>query len=123
MKGQGSVCRHPAMPRERREPARSYGLWISRCKPSHDNTTLQYSPWPKTNVRGLTTLVEQVSHHPPITAYHIANASRGITLEGHNAQNTSFSGNLFALSKVLYPRPKYITGGNIIVKQVGHATL
>jgi len=85
---------------------------------------LFYGYWPNTNARGLTTLVvEQVSHHPPITAYYIANTSRGITLEGHNAQKTSFSGNLFALSKVLYPRPKYITGGNIIVKQVGHATL
>ena len=52
-----------------------------------------------------TLVVEQVSHHPPITAYYIANASRGITLQGHNAQKTSFS------------------GGNIIVKQVGHATL
>jgi len=49
--------------------------------------------------------VEQVSHHPPITAYHIANKSRGLTLQGHSAQKTSFS------------------GGNIIVKQLGHATL
>jgi hypothetical protein len=51
--------------------------------------------WPDTNARGLTTLVvEQVSHHPPITAYYIANSSRGVTLEGHNAQKTSFSGKL-----------------------------
>ncbi len=43
--------------------------------------------WPNTNARGLTTLVvEQVSHHPLITAHYIANASRGITLQGHNAQ-------------------------------------
>ncbi|KAI0255600.1 Oxysterol-binding protein [Lactifluus subvellereus] len=67
---------------------------------------LFYGHWPDKNGRGLTTLiVEQVSHHPPITAYYIANESRGITLQGHNAQKTSFS------------------GGNIIVKQVGHATL
>ncbi|KAI9454265.1 Oxysterol-binding protein [Russula earlei] len=67
---------------------------------------LFYGHWPDRDGRGLTTLVvEQVSHHPPITAYHIANPSRGITLQGHNAQKTSFS------------------GGNIIVKQVGHATL
>lgn len=65
-----------------------------------------YGYWPNSNARGLTTLVvEQVSHHPPITAYYIANTSRGIALAGHNAQKTSFS------------------GGNIIVKQVGHATL
>jgi len=67
---------------------------------------LFYGHWPDRNGRGLTTLiVEQVSHHPPITAYCIGNASRGIMLQGHNAQKTSFS------------------GGNIIVKQVGHATL
>ncbi|KAF8263154.1 Oxysterol-binding protein [Lactarius quietus] len=67
---------------------------------------LFYGHWPDKNGRGLTTLlVEQVSHHPPITAYFIANASRKITLQGHSAQKTSFS------------------GGNIIVKQVGHATL
>ncbi|KAH9990363.1 Oxysterol-binding protein [Russula vinacea] len=67
---------------------------------------LFYGYWPDNNARGLTTLVvEQVSHHPPITAYYIANPSRGVSLEGHNAQKTSFS------------------GGNIIVKQVGHATL
>ncbi|KAI0277804.1 Oxysterol-binding protein [Russula aff. rugulosa BPL654] len=67
---------------------------------------LFYGYWPNSNARGLTTLVvEQVSHHPPITAYHIANSSRGVALSGHNAQKTSFS------------------GGNVIVKQVGHATL
>ncbi|KAH9009685.1 Oxysterol-binding protein [Lactarius pseudohatsudake] len=67
---------------------------------------LFYGHWPDKNGRGLTSLVvEQVSHHPPITAYYIANASRKITLQGHSAQKTSFS------------------GGNIIVKQVGHATL
>jgi hypothetical protein len=43
--------------------------------------------WPNTNAHGLTTLVvEQVSHRPLITAFYIANASRGITLQGHNAQ-------------------------------------
>lgn len=67
---------------------------------------LFYGHWPDKNGRGLTTLiVEQVSHHPPITAYYISNASRKIALQGHSAQKTSFS------------------GGNIIVKQVGHATL
>ncbi|KAN0141981.1 hypothetical protein V8E53_000443 [Lactarius tabidus] len=67
---------------------------------------LFYGHWPDKNGRGLTTLVvEQVSHHPPITAYYISNESRKISLQGHSAQKTSFS------------------GGNIIVKQVGHATL
>lgn len=62
--------------------------------------------WPDTHGRGETTLtVEQVSHHPPITAYCIANAARGLVLTGHNAQKTSFS------------------SGSIVVKQVGHAIL
>jgi len=50
-------------------------------------------------------VVEQVSHHPPITAYAIENKSKGLTLTGHNAQKTSFS------------------SGAIIVKQIGHAVL
>lgn len=48
---------------------------------------------------------EQVSHHPPVTAYYIENAKRGVTFEGHNAQRTSFSGR------------------TINVKQTGHALL
>ncbi|KAF5389102.1 hypothetical protein D9757_004918 [Collybiopsis confluens] len=67
---------------------------------------LFYGKWPDINGRGETELlVEQVSHHPPITAYAIENKSKGVKLVGHNAQKTSFS------------------GGNIIVKQIGHATL
>jgi len=65
-----------------------------------------YGTWPDKNGRGLTELlVEQVSHHPPITAYVIENKSKGLTLTGHNAQKTSFS------------------SGSIIVKQIGHAVL
>ncbi|EPQ56070.1 hypothetical protein GLOTRDRAFT_41536, partial [Gloeophyllum trabeum ATCC 11539] len=67
---------------------------------------LFYGYWPDKNGRGKTNLlVEQVSHHPPITAYYIANPSKGLSLQGHNAQKTSFS------------------GGSIIVRQVGHAVL
>ncbi|KAJ3857429.1 hypothetical protein EV368DRAFT_71021 [Lentinula lateritia] len=67
---------------------------------------LFYGKWPDINGRGETQLlVEQVSHHPPITAYAIENKSKGVKLVGHNAQKTSFS------------------GGSIIVKQLGHATL
>lgn len=68
---------------------------------------LFYGRWPQTSKRdGETTLVvEQVSHHPPITAYRIANDTKGITLVGHSAQKTTFS------------------TGSIIVKQVGHAIL
>ncbi|KAI6013079.1 hypothetical protein BKA83DRAFT_4269199 [Pisolithus microcarpus] len=68
---------------------------------------LFYGYWPATPERGgkTTLVVEQVSHHPPITAYRIANEEKGVILTGHNAQKTSFS------------------GGSIIVKQVGHAVL
>jgi hypothetical protein len=67
---------------------------------------LFFGTWPDKNGRGETTLtVEQVSHHPPITAYCIVNASKGLVLTGHNAQKTSFS------------------SGSIVVKQVGHAIL
>ncbi|KAG8908795.1 Oxysterol binding protein [Tulasnella sp. 403] len=69
---------------------------------------LFFGSWPDFGGRGQTDLyVEQVSHHPPITAYYIENQSKGVTLEGHCAQKTSFSA----------------SAGAIIVKQVGHATL
>lgn len=62
---------------------------------------LFFGYWPDKNGRGKTTLeVEQVSHHPPITAYLIKNESKGLVLQGHNAQKTSFA------------------AGSIIVKQV-----
>jgi hypothetical protein len=67
---------------------------------------LFYGSWPNTNGRGETKLlVEQVSHHPPITAYYITNESKNLALQGQNAQKTSFS------------------SGSILVKQVGHAIL
>ncbi|KAI5788341.1 hypothetical protein EDC01DRAFT_617355 [Geopyxis carbonaria] len=46
---------------------------------------------------------EQVSHHPPVTAYAIINEKNGVKLEGYNGQKASFS------------------RGTINVKQVGHA--
>ncbi|GAA5840278.1 hypothetical protein JCM11251_006684 [Rhodosporidiobolus azoricus] len=49
--------------------------------------------------------VEQVSHHPPITAYHLENKAKGISYEGNCAQKTSFSAR------------------TISVKQVGHGLL
>ena len=67
---------------------------------------LFYGSWCDKDGRGRTTLVvEQVSHHPPITAYVIENKTKGLTLTGHSAQKTSFS------------------SGAIIVKQIGHAIL
>jgi len=67
---------------------------------------LFFGHWPDKGGRGVTELtVEQVSHHPPITAYYITNKSKGLVLQGHSAQKTSFS------------------AGSIYVKQVGHAIL
>lgn len=55
---------------------------------------------------GTTCLVsEQVSHHPPVTAYCIWNEKHGLKLQGYNGQEASF------------------TGRTINVKQVGHALL
>jgi len=52
---------------------------------------------------GTTELIsEQVSHHPPATAYSIFNKEHGVYLEGYNAQKASFS-------------------KTINVKQIGHA--
>jgi oxysterol-binding protein-related protein 9/10/11 len=54
---------------------------------------------------GETTLVsEQVSHHPPVTAYCITNEKHRVRLQGYNAQKASFS-------------------STIHVKQIGHALL
>lgn len=65
-----------------------------------------FGTWPDHNGRGQTNLyVEQVSHHPPITAYYIENPTKGVALQGHCGQKTTFS------------------AGAIIVKQVGHAVL
>jgi hypothetical protein len=47
---------------------------------------------------------EQVSHHPPITAYHISTPNN-ITLTGHNGADLAFK------------------SGSIVVKQTGHAQL
>jgi len=67
---------------------------------------LFYGVWPDQNGRGQTDLiVERVSHHPPVTAYHIENKTAGVSLQGHSGQKTSF------------------TGTSIIVKQSGHAVL
>ncbi|KAG8989043.1 Oxysterol binding protein, partial [Tulasnella sp. 427] len=67
---------------------------------------LFFGTWPDHNGRGQTNLyVEQVSHHPPITGYYIENPTKGVALQGHCAQKTSFS------------------AGSITVRQVGHAIL
>jgi len=47
---------------------------------------------------------EQVSHHPPVTAYNISNEKHGVRLQGYNGQKATFS-------------------STIVVRQVGHALL
>lgn len=47
--------------------------------------------WSDTGFGEQTLFVEQVSHHPPITAYYIENKSKKLVLTGHNAQKTSFA--------------------------------
>ncbi|TFY65551.1 hypothetical protein EVG20_g5532 [Dentipellis fragilis] len=77
---------------------------------------LFYGYWPDEFNRGQTNLVvEQVSHHPPITAYFISNPSKGLVLQGHSAQKTSFS--------AVVPLPYCLPCGSIIVRQIGHAVL
>ncbi|KAJ5648454.1 hypothetical protein N7490_004826 [Penicillium lividum] len=59
--------------------------------------------WQGNAETGETQLVsEQVSHHPPATAYAISNEKNGVELQGYNAQKASFS-------------------STIQVKQIGHA--
>jgi hypothetical protein len=56
---------------------------------------------------GTTQLVsEQVSHHPPVTAYCIWNQGHGVRLQGYNGQKASISRTL-----------------TITIKQIGHASL
>lgn len=61
--------------------------------------------WDDNDEHGRTQLVsEQVSHHPPVTAYCIWNDKHKIQLQGYNGQKASFS-------------------RTIHVKQIGHALL
>ncbi|KAL4938204.1 hypothetical protein BDV06DRAFT_201446 [Aspergillus oleicola] len=59
--------------------------------------------WDKNGDVGETSLIsEQVSHHPPATAYAISNEKHGVQLQGYNAQKASFSSTIY-------------------IKQLGHA--
>ncbi|WWC67438.1 uncharacterized protein I206_101346 [Kwoniella pini CBS 10737] len=66
---------------------------------------LFYGVWPDRGYGETRLIVEQVSHHPPVTAYYIENKQAGVRLQGHSGQKTSFSGTA------------------IHVKQSGHAVL
>ncbi|KAL4992142.1 hypothetical protein BDW68DRAFT_184491 [Aspergillus falconensis] len=54
------------------------------------------------NVGETSLISEQVSHHPPATAYAIRNEKHGVQLQGYNAQKASFSSTIY-------------------IKQIGHA--
>lgn len=59
--------------------------------------------WKDEKVGDTRLISEQVSHHPPVTAYAIVNEKNKVRLEGYNGQRASFS------------------GMTINVKQIGHA--
>jgi len=61
-------------------------------------------PAPSESTKPTQLISEQVSHHPPITAYHI-NTPYNITLTGYNGADLSFK------------------SGYIVVRQTGHAQL
>ncbi|KAI9472255.1 MAG: hypothetical protein EXX96DRAFT_583427 [Benjaminiella poitrasii] len=45
-------------------------------------------------------LVEQVSHHPPVTGFRIKNDKHGLILNGHTGQKTRFSGTSLIVDQV-----------------------
>ncbi|KAK9454366.1 hypothetical protein V1511DRAFT_522055 [Dipodascopsis uninucleata] len=55
----------------------------------------------ETEDEGKTILVsEQVSHHPPVTAYSIYNDTYGVQLQGYNGQKASFSTTMITVKQV-----------------------
>ncbi|KAF9965666.1 Oxysterol binding protein [Mortierella alpina] len=77
-----------------------YGSYSSRAtaagmekKPYNPILGEQYfAQWPGDEETGDIVLeAEQVSHHPPIMAFHIENKKAGVILEGHCGQKTRFA--------------------------------
>lgn len=60
--------------------------------------------WDEPEIGRTEMVSEQVSHHPPVTAYHISNEKHKISLQGYNGQKASFS-------------------RTIHIKQIGHSLL
>lgn len=57
--------------------------------------------WQDLNGSGDTdVLIEQVSHHPPVTGFYINNKKFGITLNGHTGQKTRFSSTALIVDQV-----------------------
>lgn len=60
-----------------------------------------YGNWPDTTGDGELRLTsEQVSHHPPVTAYFLENEKLGVSVEGHSGQKTSFNGHAISVVQV-----------------------
>lgn len=57
--------------------------------------------WEDLNGSGETDVViEQVSHHPPVTGFNISNEKHGIVLNGHTGQKTRFSSTSLIVDQV-----------------------
>ena len=56
--------------------------------------------WKDDDGSTLTLVSEQVSHHPPVTAYHISSADNSVQLSGYNGQKASISRSLTITVKV-----------------------
>jgi len=119
-------CEHPAIfaaPAKESDPAKRALLvlkwFLTTLKQQYASRSEQYGNEKKPlnpflgelflgkweDAAGTTELTsEQVSHHPPATAYSITNTETGVHLEGYNAQKASFS-------------------KTINIKQIGHAVL
>ncbi|KAH6662412.1 hypothetical protein F5X68DRAFT_145016 [Plectosphaerella plurivora] len=119
-------CEHPdlfAAPAKETDPAKRALLvlkwFISTLKQQYASRSEQYGNEKKPlnpflgelflgkweDAAGTTELIsEQVSHHPPSTAYCITNLPTGVQLQGYNAQKATFK-------------------STIIIKQIGHAVL
>ncbi|CAB3408578.1 unnamed protein product [Caenorhabditis bovis] len=68
-----------------------------RCRYTVPNTTpspkkTEAGPWPGSNENQLTFIAEQVSHHPPISAFYAEVPSQGISFNAHIYTKSSFLG-------------------------------
>ncbi|EGY16692.1 kes1 [Verticillium dahliae VdLs.17] len=119
-------CEHPSLfaaPAKEADPAKRALLvlkwFVSTLKQQYASRSEQYGNEKKPlnpflgelflgkweDAVGTTELIsEQVSHHPPATAYSINNLATGVHLEGYNAQKATFK-------------------STINIKQIGHAVL
>ncbi|KAI7871834.1 hypothetical protein BDF14DRAFT_1718231 [Spinellus fusiger] len=51
---------------------------------------------------GTTITCEQVSHHPPVSGFHIEHKQAGVVVDGHDGQKTRFSGTQMLVDQVGY---------------------